>query len=140
MIIKEICKKLSCIDPERDRGSKPHRKITPSPVTIICPPRKKPIDIAFCWRADGGQLRIGRLEKACLRGVCEQHPCRLISAFVIRLLESIISRLATRKLLIFCLVSVAEETGLVSLCQKPQRQVLSRQGPKLVHIYTEPKF
>ena len=27
------------------------------------------------------------------------------------------------------LVSVAEETGLSLVCQKPQRQVLSRQGP-----------
>ena len=40
------------------------------------------------------------------------HRCSLISAFVIRLLESIISRLATSKILIFLLVSVAEETGL----------------------------
>ena len=40
------------------------------------------------------------------------HPRRLISAFVIRVLESIISNLATSKILIFKLVSIAEETGL----------------------------
>ena len=43
-------------------------------------------------------------------GVCEQQSCRpasLISIFVIRFLESIISKLA-----IFKQVSVAEETGL----------------------------
>ena len=45
-------------------------------------------------------------------GVCEQHPCRLISAFVLRLLESIISKLATSEISLFYLVSVAEETGL----------------------------
>ena len=51
--------------------------------------------------------------------VCEQqsadqpaHPCRLIKAFVIPLLESIISRLARREISIFQLVSVAEQAGL----------------------------
>ena len=38
------------------------------------------------------------------------HPRSLISAFVIRFLESIISKLATSEHLIFQLVSVAEET------------------------------
>ena len=42
----------------------------------------------------------------------EQHPRSLISAFVIRLLESIISKPATSEISIFYLVSVAEETGL----------------------------
>ena len=40
------------------------------------------------------------------------HPCNLISAFVIHLLESIISRLATSEISIFLLVSVAEQTSL----------------------------
>ena len=40
------------------------------------------------------------------------HPRILISAFIIRLLESIISKLATSKFSIFQLVSVAEVTGL----------------------------
>ena len=41
------------------------------------------------------------------------HPRSLISAFVIRLLESIISKLATSKFSIFQLVSVAiKDTGL----------------------------
>ena len=40
------------------------------------------------------------------------HPGSLISTFVIRLLESIISILATSKISNFYLVSVAEETGL----------------------------
>ena len=51
--------------------------------------------------------------------VCEQHwprPAahsrRLISAFVIRFLESIIPKLVTGEISIFYLVSVAEETGL----------------------------
>ena len=39
------------------------------------------------------------------------HPHSLISTFVIRLLKSIISKLATSKISIFLLVSVAEETG-----------------------------
>ena len=37
---------------------------------------------------------------------------RQISTFVIRVLENIISKLATREIPIFWLVSVAEETGL----------------------------
>ena len=40
------------------------------------------------------------------------HLCSLISAFVLGLLESIISRLATREISIFYLVSVAEESGM----------------------------
>ena len=39
-------------------------------------------------------------------------PCRLINAFVICFLESIISELGTSKISIVWLVSVAEETGL----------------------------
>ena len=49
------------------------------------------------------------------------HLCSLISAFVIRLLESFISRLATSKISIFKLVSVAEETGLsLTLLETPK--------------------
>ena len=40
------------------------------------------------------------------------HLRRLISAFVIRFLESIIRNLVTGKISIFYLVSVAKETGL----------------------------
>ena len=40
------------------------------------------------------------------------HLRSLISAFVIRLLESIISELATNKMSIFSLASVAEQDGL----------------------------
>ena len=40
------------------------------------------------------------------------HPRSLISAFVIHFLESIISRFATSQILIFQLVSVAEQAGL----------------------------
>ena len=38
--------------------------------------------------------------------------CRLISAFVIRFLKSIISKVATSEISIFLLVSVAKETDL----------------------------
>ena len=54
------------------------------------------------------------------------HPRRLISAFVIRLLESIISKLATSEISI---VIVAKRVGSVSLCWKHRRPVLSRRGP-----------
>ena len=40
------------------------------------------------------------------------HQCRQISAFIIRLVKSIISRLATSEFSLFYLVSVTEETGL----------------------------
>ena len=39
-------------------------------------------------------------------------PCSLISAFVIRLLGSFISKLTSGKISIFKLVSVAEQAGL----------------------------
>ena len=58
-------------------------------------------------------------EKTCLRGLANNtgadqpaHLRSLISAFVIRLSESIICKLATGEISIFKLVSVAEETGL----------------------------
>ena len=49
------------------------------------------------------------------------HPHRLISAFVIRILESIISKLASRKIPIFKLVSVAVQAGLnLTLSETPK--------------------
>ena len=49
------------------------------------------------------------------------HPGRLISAFVIRFLNSIISNLATNEILIILLVSVTEETGLnLTLSETPK--------------------
>ena len=60
-----------------------------------------------------------RREKTCLRGFSNNtganqpaHTRSLISAIVIRLLESIISRLASSKISTFWLVSVAVEIGL----------------------------
>ena len=48
------------------------------------------------------------------------HPRSLISAFVIRLLENIISRHATREISMFYLVSVAEQAGLnVTMWETP---------------------
>ena len=49
------------------------------------------------------------------------HPRRLISAFVIRLLESIISIPATSEISIFYLVSVAEQADLnLTLSETPK--------------------
>ena len=60
-----------------------------------------------------------RREKTCLRWfenntVADQpaHPRSLISAFVIRVLETIMSRLVSSAISIFWLVSIAEEAGL----------------------------
>ena len=44
------------------------------------------------------------------------HQPRLISALVIRVLESFICKLSTGEISIFQLVSVAEETGLSLAC------------------------
>ena len=60
-----------------------------------------------------------RREKTCIRGFGNNkgadqpvHPHSLISTFVIRLLESIISSLARREISIFTLVSIAEQASL----------------------------
>ena len=60
-----------------------------------------------------------RREKTCLPGFANNksadqaaHPRQLISAFVICLLESIISKIATSEISIFYLVSVADKTSL----------------------------
>ena len=54
------------------------------------------------------------------------HPSSLISAFVIRLLESVISRLATNEILFFYLVSVAEQAGLkLALSETPKTGFLA---------------
>ena len=67
-------------------------------------------------------------EKTCLREFSNNtgadqpaHPRSLISAFVIRFLENNICTLATGAILIFCLVSVAEEAGLnLALSETPE--------------------
>ena len=67
-------------------------------------------------------------EKTSLRGFANNigadqpaHPCRLISAFVIRSLESLISKVATSEISIVLLVSVAVETGLIfALSETPK--------------------
>ena len=48
------------------------------------------------------------------------HPLSLISAFVIRLLESIISRLAAFGISIFYLVPVTEQTGFNLILSDPK--------------------
>ena len=60
-----------------------------------------------------------RREKTCLRGFAYNtgadqpaHSRSLISAFVIRFLESTVCKLTTGKISFFYLVSVAENTGL----------------------------
>ena len=71
--------------------------------------------------------------KTCLRGVANHtgadqpaHPCSLISALVIRFLESIISKVATSEISIFLLVSVAEETDFsVDLSETPKTGFLA---------------
>ena len=54
------------------------------------------------------------------------HSRSLISAFVIHIVKSIISRLATSEILICYLVSVAEETGLkLTLTETPKTDYLA---------------
>ena len=73
-----------------------------------------------------------RREKPCLRGFSNNngadqpaHPRSLISAFVTRLLESIISNLATSKISIYSLVYVAVETGLsLTMSETPKTGAL----------------
>ena len=89
-----------------------------------------------------------RREKTCLRGFANNkgadqpaHPRRLISAFVIRFLESNISKLAPSKISIFYLVSVAEQTGLnLTLSETPKTGLLATR-PKWellfsAHVYS----
>ena len=74
-----------------------------------------------------------RREKTCLRGVANNtgadqpaHARSLISAFVIRFLESVISRLATNEISHFYIVCVAEETGLkIALTETPKTGFLA---------------
>ena len=62
------------------------------------------------------------------------HPRSLIIAFVNRVLERTISKLAIGGILIFYLVSVAVETGLSAALSEPRRQVFSRRGPNNSHL------
>ena len=69
-----------------------------------------------------------RREKTCLRRFANNkgadqpaHTRSLIIGFAIRLLESIISKLATSEVSLLYIVSVAEETGLkLALSETPQ--------------------
>ena len=69
-----------------------------------------------------------RWEKTCLRGFANNkgadqpgNLCSLISAFVILLLESIISKLATSEISLFWQVSVAEQAGLKLVLSETQK-------------------
>ena len=82
-----------------------------------------------------------RREKTCLWGFANSkgadqpaHPRRLISAFNIRLFESVLSKLATSEISIFLLVSVAEDTGLnLALLETPKTDFLAtRHNLKLI--------
>ena len=57
------------------------------------------------------------------------HQHRLINAFVIHLLECILSKFASSEFSIFYQVSVADKTGLNLALWKPRRQVLRCRGP-----------
>ena len=59
------------------------------------------------------------------------HPRRLINAFAIGFLESIISKLATNDVSIFELVSVAEATGLNLAYPKTPKTVFIESNPIL---------
>ena len=87
----------------------------------------------FLCKLIGCEAHGPRREKTCLRGFANNtgadqpaHPRSLISAFVIRFLESIICILATGEIAIFRLVSVAEETGLkLALSETPKTGFLA---------------
>ena len=73
------------------------------------------------------------MRETCLRGVANNtgadqpaHLRSLISAFVIRFLESIICKLATGEITIFQLVSITEETGLKQALSKTPEDRFSR--------------
>ena len=63
------------------------------------------------------------------------HPRSLISAFVIRFLESYICKLASGEIKIIYLVFVAEETGLNLALSETPKTVFSRRGPFYVLQY-----
>ena len=58
------------------------------------------------------------------------HPCSLISAFLICLLESIISIICTSRISLFYLVSVTEQAGL---------SLALRETPKTDFVAARPK-
>ena len=68
-----------------------------------------------------------RRKKPGLRGADQPGlPRRLISAFVFRILESIISNLAANEISFFQLVSMADETGLsLALSETPKKGVVA---------------
>ena len=65
------------------------------------------------------------------------HPCSLISAFVIHLLENIISKLALSEILLFQLIFVAEEAGLNLTSSETPKTGLSCHSP---YSAIQPKF
>ena len=84
---------------------------------MTCPQKKYRLGTCLPWFANN-------------KGVDQPaRPRSLISAFVIRLLKSIISKLATNEIAIFLKASVAEETGLYQDLSETHRHVLSRRGP-----------
>ena len=77
----------------------------------------------------------------CLRGFANNkgadqpaHTRSLISAFVIRFLESTIYDLATSEFSIFQLVSIAEETGLKLALSDTPKTGFSRDEAHMLHV------
>ena len=69
------------------------------------------------------------------------HPRSLISAFVIRVLETIISRLASSAISIFWLVSVVQEVGLnLTLSETPKTGFLVTRPICAIKFARRPKF
>ena len=65
------------------------------------------------------------------------HRRRLVSAFVICLLESIIFKLASSKISIFKLVCVVEETGLsFALSETPKTGFVTTRPTSCMHLLT----
>ena len=78
--------------------------------------------------------QMGLVARKPVFGACEQQRRSLISAFVIRFLQSIISKLATSKISNFYLVSVPEETGYQHALSKTPKTSILATRPKCIHF------
>ena len=67
------------------------------------------------------------------------HPRSLISAFIIRLLERMISKLATSEILICWLVSIAEETPLSLTLSETQKTLFAVSRPNIMRYLSQSK-
>ena len=99
--------------------------------TALCSPGMLDTSNLICKFKERWASTLENLSSGFANNKGADYSCRLISAFVIRFSESILSKLAAGEISILQLVSVAEETGLSLALSETQKTGFVPTRPRL---------